>query len=109
MTSSLGRDGIAKPLILSRGRNFVHRITPETTSFPAGMTAQIDIYDSTETTLLDSWPATVTPLSVDWRVPPATADTIPGGAFYVLSVVMPTAPATSHDWFYGPVVRRYRR
>ncbi|MGV9818436.1 LtfC-like domain-containing protein [Nocardia xishanensis] len=107
--SGLGHDAAQRPLILARGRAFVHRITPRTTPFPAGMTAQIEIRDSTESTLLDTWPGTVTTTAVDWNVPAATADSIPAGARYTLAVVMPTAPPTPYDWYAGPVVRRYRQ
>lgn len=109
MTAGLGYDAIQKPLILARGRAFVHRITPSSTAFPVEMTAAIEIRDSTETTLIDTWPGTVTADSVTWVINAETADAIPAGAYYTLAVVMPTAPPTPYDWFVGPVIRRYRR
>ncbi|MFR9767040.1 hypothetical protein [Nocardia sp. SC052] len=109
MTAPLGHDAPQRPLVLARGRAFVHQITPATTPFPAGMTATIEIWDSTETTLLDIWLGTVTPTAVTWSVPAASADAIPAGARYTLSVVMPTAPPTGYDWCFGPVIRRHRQ
>ncbi|MET8648395.1 LtfC-like domain-containing protein [Nocardia aurea] len=97
-----------RPLELARNRHFEHRIEPESGSYPSGMTAEIQIRDSTDTVLLDTWVGTVTPTAVTWLVDPEIADAIPGGSRYTLAVLMPTAPPTWRDWFVGIFYRRYR-
>lgn len=109
MSAPLGRDAPQKPLMLARGKPFVHIIDRRATPFPAGMTATIEIRNAAESALLDSWEGTVTADAVSWNIPAATADEIPAGAIYTLTVVMPTAPPTPYEWYWGPVVRRHRQ
>lgn len=108
MTPRFGFEPLKAALELARGRDFVHEIHPRSGSYPAAMTAEIQIRDSTDTVLLDTWPGTVTTSAVTWQVDAATADAIPGGARFTLAVVMPTAPPSSYDWVVGIVYRRYR-
>lgn len=106
MSAPLGWEPQRRPLFLSIGADFIHTITPRTGLFPAGMTAWIQLWNSTATTVLDTWNATCTTTTVSWAVPLATADAIPTGARYRLYVSYPTAPTSEYEWAYGPVVRK---
>ncbi len=106
MSGPIGWDPQYRALILSRGTDFLHTITPRTTSFPAGGAAWIVIRDSTNSTVLDTWNGTYSTTSVSWTVQAATADAIPENARYQLIIQYPTAPTTEMEWAYGPVVRK---
>ncbi|RJO74185.1 hypothetical protein D5S18_18705 [Nocardia panacis] len=107
MTTPLGWEPSRRPLVLSVGANFTHSIKSATSAFPAGISAWIEIRDSTSTTVLDTWNATnISTTSVDWIVAAAAAAAIPTGARYRLYVTIPTSPATTFEWFYGQVVRK---
>lgn len=104
---SFGNSPIHKAIILSQAAGFVHHIKPRTTPFPEGLEARIELWDSTYTTLLDTWDATsISTGLVAWGIVPATTNEIPENARYRMYLTYPTAPALPYLWATGQVVRQ---
>lgn len=102
---SLGYQPVQQSLTLSIGANFVHTLTPGTTPYPVGMTAWITVLAANDSTVLDTWNATVTTSTASWSVPTSSTNPIPSGARYRLYALLPGSPNVPELWFYGPVVR----
>lgn len=95
-----------RAITLSQAAGFVHQIKPRTTPFPVGVEARIELWDSTYTTLLDTWPATsISTGLIAWAIVPATTNTIPENSRYRMYLTYPTAPALPYLWARGQVVR----
>ncbi|MDH6279329.1 DUF7264 domain-containing protein [Prescottella agglutinans] len=107
MSAPLGHVPEKRPLILSKGADFIQQIEPKEadSTFPEGSTARIVIVDSDEVQLA-SWPAEVQPSQLFWRVESEQADTIPDRSAYRLYLSFPTVPFIDVLWFYGTVQRK---
>lgn len=96
-----------RAIILSAAAGFVHQIKPRTIPFPEGLEARVELWDSTLTTLLDTWDATsISTGLIAWAIVPATTNGIPENARYRMYLTYPTAPALPYLWAAGQVVRQ---
>jgi hypothetical protein len=107
VSDDIGNGPRYRAIVLSQAAGFVHHIKPRTVPFPEGLEARIELWDSTFTTLLDTWDATsISTGLVAWGIVPATANAIPENSRYRMYLTYPTAPALPYLWAHGQVVRQ---
>lgn len=105
MTSALGYQPERRPLILTKGADFVQRLTPEGSPFPDGTTAKI-VVTSDAGTVLATWDAVFTPTLLSWQVEAENADAIPNRSTYRLYLSFPGAPRLDYCRYYGTINRK---
>lgn len=107
MSEDAGHRPRHRAIILSAAAGFVHHIKPRSVPFPEGVEARVELWDSTYTTLLDTWDATsISTGLIAWAIVPATTDAIPENSRYRMYLTYPTAPALPYMWAHGQVVRQ---
>lgn len=95
-------------LILSKGADFIHTITPDSGSYPAGMEAWIVLLPQSGETPVATWDAICTSTEITWTI---QADGVGGvdAAFtantkrFRLYVRFDTTPTTEYLWYFGKV------
>jgi hypothetical protein len=101
----LGYQPEKRPLVLTKGADFIQELTPEAGEFPAGTTAKIVVSSDTGT-VLATWNATVTVNKISWQIEAEEADVIPVRSPYRLYLSFPGAPRLDYCRYYGAINRK---
>lgn len=105
-TAQFGFDPITRPLVLSRGADFIQRLVPAAGSFfPSGTEVWIALLSHADA-VIATWNAAVTSSEAAFHVQADAVDPIPDDIHYRLYVRYPTVPTSEYLWYRGPVRRK---
>ncbi|KIA62993.1 DUF7264 domain-containing protein [Nocardia vulneris] len=86
------------------GADFVFTASISGSTFPLDTEARIEVYDTDNTTILDTFDGTYDTTSFSWAETSTTMDALPDRPHYRCYVKFPNTP-DDYLWFYGTLRR----